>query len=185
MGLFLEHGFAETTTLEIASRARVSKRELYALVGNKEAMLATCIAERGNRMRLPEDYPAPADRPSLEAALRQYGATLLREVTDPDVLAVFRLGVAEAKRSPGIARSLVARGREPARAALHALLQSARAAGLLKDVEIEELGHRFLALLAGDSMVWILLGVEKAPGPKEVERRAAQAVKHFLALHGR
>ncbi|MGZ3349744.1 MAG: TetR family transcriptional regulator, partial [Xanthobacteraceae bacterium] len=32
---FMEHGFAETSTLEIATRARVSKRELYALVGSK------------------------------------------------------------------------------------------------------------------------------------------------------
>ena len=183
MGLFLEHGFAQTTTLEIARRARVSKRELYALVGNKEAMLAICIAERGNRMRLPADYPAPTDRASLEAALRQYGATLLREVTDPDVLAVFRLGIAEAKRSPGIARSLSARGREPARAALLALIKSARTANLLADRDLDDMSHQFLALLAQDRMVWILLGVEKAPGMKEIERRADQAVKLFLELH--
>ena len=29
---FVEHGYAETTTIEIATRAKVSKRELYALV---------------------------------------------------------------------------------------------------------------------------------------------------------
>ena len=33
--LFMERGFAEATTLEISTRARVSKRELYARVGNK------------------------------------------------------------------------------------------------------------------------------------------------------
>jgi AcrR family transcriptional regulator len=41
METFREHGFAAATTLEIATRARVSKRELYALVGNKEQMLAS------------------------------------------------------------------------------------------------------------------------------------------------
>ena len=41
METFMERGFANATTLEIATRARVSKRELYALGGNKEQMLAT------------------------------------------------------------------------------------------------------------------------------------------------
>jgi len=32
----MKSGYATTSTLEIATRARVSKRELYALVGNKQ-----------------------------------------------------------------------------------------------------------------------------------------------------
>ena len=56
---FMEQGFAATSTLEIATRARVSKRELYALVGSKQEMLAACISERANRLRMPADLPAP------------------------------------------------------------------------------------------------------------------------------
>jgi AcrR family transcriptional regulator len=183
--LFVERGFAETTTLEIATRARVSKRELYTLVGNKEEMLAICIARRGNRLRPPEGFPEPTDKARLEAALRQYGATMLRELTDPAVLEVFRLGIAEAKRSPAIARSLNERGRVPARAALEALLKSARAAKLLADGNMEEMALHFRGLLWGDTMVGILLGLENAPGPKEIERRAEEAAQLFLELYGR
>jgi len=185
MGLFVERGFAATTTLEIATRARVSKRELYALVGNKDEMLALCIARRGNRMRLPEGFPEPTDRARLEAALRKYGATLLCEITEPAVLETFRLGIAEAKRSPAIARTLSERGREPARFALEALLTSARAAKLLADGNMDEMLHDFGALLWGNTMVWILLGLEKAPGQKEIERRAERAARRFLELYGR
>ena len=185
MGLFVERGFAATTTLEIATRARVSKRELYKLVGNKNEMLALCITRRGNRMRLPEGFPEPTDRASLEAALRKYGATLLCEITQPAVLETFRLGIAEAKRSPAIARTLSERGREPARSALEALLTSARAAKLLADGNMDEMLHDFGALLWGNTMVWILLGLEKAPGPKEIERRAERAARRFLELYGR
>jgi hypothetical protein len=39
----MKSGYATTSTLEIATRARVSKRELYALVGNKQEMLIACI----------------------------------------------------------------------------------------------------------------------------------------------
>src|SRR5258708_34371256 len=56
--VFTEHGFAQASTLEIASRAKVSKRELYALVGNKHEMLIACIAERVKRVQAPADLPA-------------------------------------------------------------------------------------------------------------------------------
>ena len=46
---FMKSGYATASTLEIATRARVSKRELYALVGNKQEMLIACISERAKR----------------------------------------------------------------------------------------------------------------------------------------
>jgi len=41
---FTENGYAGTSTLEIATRAHVSKRELYGLVGNKQELLARASA---------------------------------------------------------------------------------------------------------------------------------------------
>jgi AcrR family transcriptional regulator len=182
---FMEHGFAAATTLKIASRASVSKRELYALVGNKEEMLATCIAERGGRMRLPEGFAAPTDRASLKAALQRYGSTMLRELTDPDVIGVFRLGIAEVKRSPSIARSLDAKGRQAANAALEAILRAARASRLLRDGDLRRMMSHYGGLLWGDLLVWILLGIEKSPSAAEIERRAEDAASIFLEAHGR
>src|SRR4030081_3695299 len=54
---FMEGGYAETSTLEIATRARVSKRELYALVGSKKKMLVACIRKRPKRLQVPADLP--------------------------------------------------------------------------------------------------------------------------------
>jgi AcrR family transcriptional regulator len=184
METFMERGFANATTLEIATRARVSKRELYALVGNKEQMLAACIASRGDRMRLPEGFPEPTDCASLETALRRFGETMLRELSSPGVIAVMRLGIAEVQRSPGIGKSLDAMGRARARAALEALLRSARASRLLGDAEMEEMIFDFYGLLWGMRHTWMLLGVDKVPSPKEIERRAAQAASRFLSLYG-
>lgn len=184
MDAFMEHGFAAATTLEIATRAKVSKRELYALVGNKEQMLAACVAGRGQRMRLPADFPAPTQEAALREALRLYGATLLRELTDPNVVAVFRLAASEWKRSPGVAASINEQGRKPARAALESLLRSARTSKLLKDADLAAMVLHYQGLLWGD-YVWLLLGTDKAPGPKDIERRAAWATDLFLAIYGR
>src|SRR3979409_2284934 len=62
---FMESGYAQTSTLEIATRARVSKRELYSLFGNKEAMLVACITERAQRMKAPAHLPDLHDRETL------------------------------------------------------------------------------------------------------------------------
>jgi AcrR family transcriptional regulator len=180
--VFMEHGFAAATTLEIATRAKVSKRELYALVGNKEQMLAACVAGRGQRMRLPADYPAPTDMASLRQALRQYGATLLGELMDPGVIGVFRLGISEWKRSPGVAASINAQGRKPARDSLESLLKSARAAKLLSGDDLATMVVHYQGLLWGD-VVWILLGTDRVPGAKEIRQKADEAARAFLALY--
>src|ERR1700726_1411683 len=88
---FMKSGYAASSTLEIATRARVSKRELYTLVGNKQAMLAACISGRARRLQMPADFPLPHDRETLAQVLASFGTQLVREITDPMVIAVFRL----------------------------------------------------------------------------------------------
>src|SRR5215471_14569892 len=103
---FTKGGFAETSTLEIATRARVSKRELYAQFGSKQDILLACLTDRAGRLRLPIDLPELRDRQTLGRTLSLFGAQLLREVSDPAVVAMFRLAIAEAARTPDIAQAL-------------------------------------------------------------------------------
>jgi AcrR family transcriptional regulator len=182
METFGQHGFTAATTLEIATRARVSKRELYTLVGNKEAMLKACVAQRVERFRLPADMPTPRDRGTLARMLASFGARLVREVSDPAVIAVFRLAIGEAVNAPEVARTLDATGRETARAALRGIMGSARACGLLRG-EPDRLAEQFRGLLWTDLMLSLLLGVAKRPSRGEIARRARDAASAFLALH--
>jgi len=181
---FMENGFAATSTLEIATRARVSKRELYALVGNKQEMLMACITERARRFQVPADLPVPHDREALGRLLASFGMQLLREVSEPVVIAVFRLAIAEAARAPEVARALDSIGREAGRAALHDIMRQAQASGLL-DGRAADLAEQFRALLWGDLIVSLLLGVADRPNPREIARRARGAAANFLRLHPR
>src|SRR5215472_18303683 len=108
---FTEDGYADTSTLEIARRAKISKRDLYANFGSKHAVLVACIKSRAERMRLPPDLPVPQNRRILAATLTGFATNLVREVTDPAVIAAFRLAIAEATRSPEIAQALDVTGR--------------------------------------------------------------------------
>lgn len=179
---FTQHGYAATSTLDIATRARVSKRELYALVGNKQALLVACITARAKRLQLPADLPEPHDRDTLEQVLTSFGKQILREVTDPAVVAVFRLAIAEAVRAPEVARAVDSVGRETVRAALRQMISRARASRLLEG-DVTELAEQFAALLWGNLMVNLLLGVSEQPNPREIAARARDATATFLKLH--
>src|SRR5215471_3921489 len=139
---FQERGYAATSTLEIATRARVSKRELYTLVGNKQKMLIACIRERAKRLQAPADMPMLRDRATLAHVLTAFGTQLVREVTDPTVVGVFRLAIAEAVQSPEVARTLDTFGRETSRAALRHIMSESRTAGLI-DGHPAELAEQF------------------------------------------
>lgn len=178
---FVEAGYARTTTLEIARRARVSKRELYAVVGTKQEMLVACISERSQRLRPPTDLPEPHDRAALEGTLVAVGAQLLRETTDETVVAVFRLAIAEAVHAPEIAAALDTYGRRTALAAVTALVTRARSRGLLAG-RPAELAEQFAGLLWGDLMIGLLLRVVETPDPRDLDRRARRAAADFLRL---
>jgi AcrR family transcriptional regulator len=179
---FMERGYAATSTLEIATRARVSKRELYALVGNKQEMLAASIRERATRLQAPADMPVLRDRETLARVLTSLGTQLVREVTDPGVIAVFRLAIAEAVHAPEVARALDSLGRETGRAALRKIMTEARASGLLAG-RPADLAEKFGGLLWRDLLVSLLLGVAERPTPRQTERRARDAAAAFLQLH--
>jgi AcrR family transcriptional regulator len=180
---FMESGYAASSTLEIATRARVSKRELYALVGNKQDMLVACISARAMRMRVPVDFPPLRDRETLTRVLGTFGMQMLREVTDPTVIAVFRLAIAEAVHAPEVAQALDSVGREASRAALRQIMAGAQACGLL-DGHPAELAEQFGGLLWGNLMVSLLLGVAKRPNSREAAARARNTAAAFLRLHG-
>src|ERR1700748_542777 len=77
---FKKNGYAMTSTLEIATRARVSKRELYALVGNKQEMLVAAISHRAKRLDVPANLPVLRDRETLKQVLASVGAKLVYEI---------------------------------------------------------------------------------------------------------
>jgi AcrR family transcriptional regulator len=179
---FMESGYAETSTLEIATRARASKRELYALVGSKQQMLAACIGERAKRLQMPAGLPELHDRETLARTLVTFGTRLLREISDPTVIAVFRLAIAEAVRAPEVARALNAIGVEPSRAALREIMTRAQSAGLLGG-DPSEMAEHFAGLLWGNLMMRLLLRVADRPSLREITRRARDATAVFLQLY--
>jgi AcrR family transcriptional regulator len=179
-GVFVQHGYARASTLQIATLARVSKRELYAQFGSKRAMLAACISDRARNMRPPQDLPPPSDRDTLRGLLIELGTRLLLGVSDPDVVAVYRLAMPDAPETDEVAEELD-RVRDANLAAVADILSAAQARGMLPARDPARQAADFLSLLLGDIPVRLLLGVASRPTPAEARGRATHAADIVLA----
>jgi AcrR family transcriptional regulator len=168
------------STLEIATRAKVSKRELYTLFSDKHDLLLACIAERTTRMRFALETPLFFDRGSVREALVGFGTALLRGVSDQSTLSVFRLAIAESENSPEIARLLDSAGRETNIKALTEFLKQAQKSGQIVSGNPEALAMLFFAMLWGDLMLRLIMRVAAPPTPREIARRARLATEALL-----
>lgn len=175
-GLFVAHGYDRTTTRQIAAGARVSKRDLYALFGDKAAILAACFAERAAEMSRPLRLPTPTDRAALGELLAGFGRQLIADLAEPTTVAAYRLAIAEAERAPEVAAMLHAAGQMPVRAAVVELLRRCVEGGLLRG-DPAQLALRYFTPLRLDSMLLHLLLRQPpdAAEPSPAERAAAAA----------
>jgi AcrR family transcriptional regulator len=182
---FMRHGYGGTSTAQIARLAQVSKRDLYALFGSKQAMLADCVAARAERMRRPLALPPPDDMAGLRATLIAYGTTLLAELGRPEVMATYRLAILEAESAPDVARTLDRQGREGNARATVALLSAARDRGLLDGCAPEDMADLFLGvLMTGGIVVRMLMRVTMPPTEAEAARRAGLAADALIRAYG-
>ena len=182
--LFTKRGYAATSTLDIATLAKVSKRELYAHFRNKQGMLEEGVSARTRRMRTPLDLPKVTTRAQLEATLIAFGTTLVSEVSHPHVVGLHRIAVAEFARAPELAATLNEQGRQTNHRVLAGLLKDAQDAGLIGKGEPRELAAQFMGLLWGDLLTRLMLGVAERPNARELDQRARQATAAFLKLNG-
>jgi AcrR family transcriptional regulator len=179
---FVRDGYAKTSMLAIATRARVSKRDLYANFSDKGAILAACIEGRAREMRQPLELAPPQTVAALRETLERFGTTALHAGTLPSTVAAFRLAIAEPDTDA--AAVLDAAAREANRAALENFLAEARRRSLLGPGDPRVMAGQFLSLLWGDLLMRLLLRAGPAPATSEIERRAREATRILLLLHG-
>jgi AcrR family transcriptional regulator len=179
---FMELGYGKTSMLEIATRARVSKRDLYANFPDKGAILAACVETRARRMRMPLELPPPQDRTAFAETLVQFGIASLREGTLPSSVAVLRLAITETESDA--ARVFHAAAMESNVAALVSFLAKAQEAGLLRQGDVRRMAGLYLSVLWGNTLTRLLLRVAEPPSDAEMHERATDATRLLLRIFG-
>ena len=101
--LFMSEGMERTSMDAIAQAAGVSKQTVYSHFNSKDDLFRACIASKVQMYGIDEsklDLDAPVDE-----VLHRVGKQFLTLLSDPEVIQMFRLMIAEANAFPRVVQS--------------------------------------------------------------------------------
>jgi TetR/AcrR family transcriptional repressor of mexJK operon len=185
--LFLRQGYGGTTMEEIAALAGLTRRTLYNNYADKEALFTRIVADviawaeefaRG----LPREFMAGISAPNLRPALDDLGRRLAIGIVRPEVIALRRLLIGEARTFPALAREYFDRAPGQVIAALAAGFEHLGRAGLLRVPDPRRAAAQFAYLVAGEPLDRAML-VGTTPPREQVIACARDGVETFLARY--
>ncbi|MFE1441136.1 TetR/AcrR family transcriptional regulator [Streptomyces sp. NPDC058739] len=183
--VFLDKGYAGTSMDDIARTAAVSKQTVYKHFADKERLFADIVLATTDRIDAMVDLVAdiPAEADALDENLTRLARRFLAALTQPEVIQLRRLIIANADTFPALGAAWYEQGFERVLATLAATFQRLTGQGLLKVQE---------PLLAADHFAGLLLWipVNRAMfhgGPQHTEadldHYATAGVRAFLAAY--
>jgi len=186
--LFLRNGYAGTTMDEIAALAGIAKRTVYNNFADKEALFRQIMAEtiafaeefaRGLRDELIDGTTAA----NLRATLENLGRRLALAIVRPEVIALRRLLVGEAREFPALAARYFDRAPGQVLEALASGFERLGKSGLLRVADARLAAAQFAYLLVGEPLDRAVL-TGTIPSKARVIAGAREGVRTFLARYG-
>ncbi|HJT38700.1 MAG TPA: TetR/AcrR family transcriptional regulator [Sphingobium sp.] len=176
---FLENGYAATTMSSIAATLGGSKGTLWSYFPSKEALFAAVLEQATKAYR---DNLAHLLEPGGELAstLRTFTRALLQRVLRPDSLALYRLVVAEAARSPEMGAIFCELGPRYTRGLLGQFLQGAMKAGQLREADPDIAARTLVILAMSGCYQKVMLGQIDTATQEQIEADVVFAVDFFL-----
>jgi TetR/AcrR family transcriptional repressor of mexJK operon len=185
--VFLRKGYGGASMDEVAALAAVSKQTVYKHFADKKRLFTAIVTGdiSATETLTYAMVTALADSEDLEKDLRQFARRHIIEVTQPHLIRLRRIIIAEAERFPELARTWYAGGPERAHATFADQFQALAQRGLLR---VDD------PLLAAQHFNWLILsiplnkamfhGSDTRFTTEELERYADEGVRVFLAAYG-
>ncbi len=177
--LLEQKGYAGTSMLGIARRARASIETLYNWYGDKQGLFRALVARNATEVRilLEAELSRGLDAVSI---LGLFGPRLLELLLGNRAIALNRAAAADASGELGVAISQA--GRETVMPLLAQVLEDARRSGYLQFDRPEEAAELYLDLLVGDLQMRRVIGRTSAPSPEFVQQRPEMAVRNLSRI---
>lgn len=173
---------------EIAAHAGITKRTVYNNYTDKEALFIQIVTDviayaevfaNGLNAELTGEM-APAD---LSAGLQDLARRLALAILRPEVVALRRLLIGEARAFPALATEYFERAPERVIVALASGFAHLASRGLLRMTDPRRAAEQFAYLVAGEPLDRAML-VGTTPTPEHVTACAREGVETFLARYG-
>ncbi|MGW1892363.1 TetR/AcrR family transcriptional regulator [Streptomyces sp. NPDC002004] len=182
---FLAKGYAGTSMDDIAKQASVSKQTVYKHFADKEKLFAEIVLATTDRIEamidLVSDIPADAD--CLEENLLRLASQFLTALTQPQVLQLRRLIIANADTFPDLGAAWYEQGFERVLDTLAAAFQRLTDGGLLRMEDPLLAANHFAGLL-----LWIPVNKAMFTGSPQhteadLDHYANAGVRAFLSAY--
>jgi TetR/AcrR family transcriptional repressor of mexJK operon len=166
----------------VAREAGVSKQTVYGHFANKEALFRACIQCKIGEFGFQEDGlpEAGGARDLLLAVCRRFMAL----ICDPDVVAMYRVVMAETVSHPRIAELFFESGPAATKTVVSALLAGLVSRGELRPHDPDYASWQLFNLCFGNIHIRLLFGLIRAVPPVELEAHLGRSVDDFLVLYG-
>jgi len=187
--LFLRKGYAGTTMEDIAAAAGLTKRTVYNNYGGKDALFAEIVADvlayaEAFARGLHEAFTVGVTATNLEATLDDLGRRLALGIVRPEVIALRRLLIGEARAFPALGAEYFDRAPGQVLEALAAGFDHLARRGLLRVADARRAAEQFAYLVAGEPLDRAML-VGTIPSRAEVIACARAGVETWIARYGR
>lgn len=181
--VFLEHGFADATTLMVAKQAGASKETIYRHFRSKEELFAAVIDSRSKW--LSEELDAGLSRTNdLRHVLFEFGCRLLNCMAGTDVFMLARVVIAESQRNPELGRLFLKHGPERTLGRLAHYLEGARGRGEFSGDDPRTAARLFISVVLSNQLLLNLCrGVPAPLSQAEMDAQVQTAVAVFFAYY--
>jgi len=185
--LFLRKGYAGTTMEEIAALAGLTKRTVYNNYADKDALFTQIVVEvtayaEAFARRLHAEFTVGITAANLRATFDDLGRRLALGIVRPEVVALRRLLIGEARGFPALATEYFDRAPGQVIDALASGFEYLGQVGLLRVADPRRAAAQFAYLVAGEPLDRAML-VGTVPPTEHVIACAREGVETFLARY--
>ncbi|HEY1447584.1 MAG TPA: TetR/AcrR family transcriptional regulator [Caulobacteraceae bacterium] len=180
--VFAEEGYQAASMSSIAARLGGSKGTLYNYFGSKEALFEAHIRESCGRIAA--DILDFVDDQPVGEVLQRLGERFLDQILSDQSVRLFQIVVAEARRTPELARLFFESGPQVGRERIGRYLKEAQARGEIDADDCDEAAWIFLATCRAHHLEAVL-NLRPKPSPEEIRAQVARAVEMFMARYAR
>jgi TetR/AcrR family transcriptional regulator, mexJK operon transcriptional repressor len=184
--LFLEGGYSTTSMDDVARSAGVSKQTVYQHFTSKAELFIAVAADMITTIGGPalDALGELAESDDLEADMNRYARHQLAVVIQPRPLQLRRLVIAEARRFPQVGQRFYELGPGNAIERLATALTRLDQRGVLRVSDPKRAAAELNWLIMSDALNRaMLLGLDDAATPAEIDRWSRSATRTFLAAY--
>ncbi|NQW01163.1 MAG: TetR/AcrR family transcriptional regulator [Rhodospirillales bacterium] len=186
--LFLERGFGAVSMDAIAAEAVVSKRTVYSYYQNKETLfgdvMCLCCEENGGQEGCPLMSEDLITNVLPSEMLQKSGEHVLKIITNPQVLEMFRVVMSEAGRFPDLGKTFYEFGPGWIINQMADYLDGLVAAGKIEIGDTQAAARKFFGMVTFPIQMELMLGIEQAVSEERIAEISRSAVKTFAAAYG-